>query len=353
MNESSSPKIGPAANYKRIATEEAFATQELFKCYRELLAAGSSGDPGFDSLVGYYFAHASERATLVRDRLVDLDQRRVSDMDATGIDLQVLSLTAPGVQIFDADKGAALAISTNDELAAAVARHPKRFVGLAAVAPHNPAAAVKEMDRAVKRLGMKGIIINSHTKGEYLDNRKFWPIFEAAQALGVPIYLHPTTPPAAMIGPLLESGLDGAIYGFAVETGMHILRIITSGVFDQFPQLKMVVGHCGEAIPFWFSRVDYMHRGAVRSGRYECMKPLKKTPSEYFRENFYVTTSGMAWEPAIMFVRSLMGADHVLYAMDYPYQFVAEEVTLSDALPMNDADKKKFFQSNAEALFKL
>ena len=353
MNESPSPRIAPSPSYKRIATEEAFATKELYRCYRDLLAKGPSGDPGFDSLCGYYVTHPSPRATQVRERMVDLGERRIADMDATGIDMQVLSLTAPGVQIFDADTAASLAISANDELAAAVARHPSRFAGLAAVAPQNPAAAAKEMDRAVRRLGLKGFIINSHTHGEYLDNRKFWPIFEAAEALDVPIYLHPTTPPPAMIAPLLESGLDGAIFGFAVETGMHILRIITSGAFDRFPNLRMVVGHCGEAIPFWFSRVDYMHRGAVTSGRYECMKPLKKRPSDYFRENFYVTTSGMAWEPAIMFVRSLMGPDHLLYAMDYPYQYVAEEVALSDALPMSDADKKKFFQSNAESLFKL
>lgn len=348
----SSP-IAPASGYRRIATEEAFLTHDLLNQYKALLASGASHDPGFESLVGYYMTHPSERPTQVRERMLDLDDRRIADMDASGIDVQILSLTSPGVQVFDAPTAAALAASSNDELAAAVARHPGRYAGLAAVAPQDPGGAAREMERGITKLGLKGVIINSHTHGEYLDHPKFSPIFEAAEALGVPIYLHPNTPPPAMIGPLIESGLDGAIYGFAVETGMHILRIITSGVFDRYPRLKMVVGHCGEAIPFWFSRIDFMHRGAVRSNRYDCLKPLKKQPSDYFRENFYVTTSGVAWEPTIMFVRGLMGADHLLYAMDYPYQYVPEEVTLCDALPMNDADKRRFFQSNAESLFHL
>ena len=156
-----------------------------------------------------------------------------------------------------------------------------------------------------------------------------------------------------MVAPLLECGLDGAIYGFAVETGMHILRIITSGVFDRFPKLQIVVGHLGEAIPFWLSRVDYFHRGIVDSKRYECMQPLKQKPSDYFKQNFYVTTSGMASELPIMFVRSVMGADRLLYAMDYPYQFVPEEVILSDGLPITGIEKKMFFQTNAEKVFHL
>jgi 5-carboxyvanillate decarboxylase len=345
--------IAPSPLYKRIATEEAFATPDLLDEYRKLLASGSVNDPGFESLVGYYLLSESDRPTQVRNRLIDLDERRIADMNATGIDRQVLALTSPGVQIFDADTARALAISTNDQLAEAIARHPGRFAGLAAIAPQDPAAAVKELERGVRQLGLKGAIINSHTRGEYLDNKKFWPIFEAAEALGVAIYLHPNTPPAAMVAPLIECGLDGAIYGFAVETGMHILRIITSGAFDRFPKLQIVVGHLGEAIPFWLSRVDYFHRGIVASKRYECMQPLKQKPSDYFKQNFYVTTSGMASELPIMFVRSVMGADRLLYAMDYPYQFVPEEVILSDGLPITGIEKKMFFQTNAEKVFHL
>ncbi|RPH45055.1 MAG: amidohydrolase, partial [Lysobacterales bacterium] len=235
----------------------------------------------------------------------------------------------------------------------AVRRHPDRFAGLAAVAPQDPAAAAKELERGVTSLGLKGAIINSHTLGEYLDDTKFWDIFAAAEALKVPIYLHPNTPSAGMIAPFLERGLEGALYGFGVETGMHLLAIITSGAFDRFPGLKIVVGHLGEALPFWLFRLDYMHRASVMAKRYSFMKPLQRKPSDYLRENVYVTTSGMAWEPAILFCRSVLGADRVMYAMDYPYQFVAEEVATQDNLALDDADKKKFFQLNAERVFAL
>jgi 2,3-dihydroxybenzoate decarboxylase len=169
----------------------------------------------------------------------------------------------------------------------------------------------------------------------------------------VPIYIHPNTPSKGLIGPLLARGLEGAIYGFAVETGMHLLGIVPAGVFDRFPKLKIVVGHLGEALPFWLFRIDYMHRASVAAKRYACMKPLQRKPSDYMRENVYITTSGVAWPPAIMFCQSVLGMDRVLYAMDYPYQFVAEEVTATDNIPISDADKKKLFQLNAEAVFAL
>ena len=156
-----------------------------------------------------------------------------------------------------------------------------------------------------------------------------------------------------MIGPLLEAGLDSAIYGFAVETGLHLLRIITAGVFDHFPRLRLVVGHLGEALPFWLYRIDYMHAATVRAGRYESMKPVQRRPSEYLRENVWLTTSGMAWVPAIMFCRDVLGPGRVMYAMDYPYEYTPEEVTIQDALPVDAAAKKAFFQGIAEQVFSL
>jgi 2,3-dihydroxybenzoate decarboxylase len=200
---------------------------------------------------------------------------------------------------------------------------------------------------------MSAVVINSHTHGEYLDDPKFWPIFEACESVGHALYIHPQTPSRGMIGPLLEAGLDSALYGFAVETGMHLLRIIVSGVFDRFPKLNIVVGHCGEALPFWLYRMDYMHAASVRAGRYENMKPLQKKVSDYLRENVYVTTSGMAWEPAISFCQKVLGMDRVLYAMDYPYQYEADEVRASDDLPLSAADRKRFFQGNAQVVFGL
>jgi 2,3-dihydroxybenzoate decarboxylase len=345
--------IAPAAFYRRIATEEAFITPELHRMYRDLVASGGVDDPGFNSLIGYYLGSTSERARNVSERLQDLGDRRIADMDATGIDMQIISLTSPGVQVLKTDAAVAMARLANDQLAEAIRRHPTRFAGLVAIAPQDPAEAAKEIERGVTKLGMKGVIINSHTQGEYLDNPKFWPIFEAAEALGTPVYLHPNTPPPKMIDPFLESGLDGAIYGFAVETGLHALRIITSGVFDRFPNMNMILGHLGEALPFWMFRLDYMHRGTVMSKRYDFMKPLQKKISDYLRENIHYTTSGMAWEPAISFTQSVVGMDRVMYAMDYPYEYVAEEVRTQDALPISDEDKKKFYQTTAERVFKL
>jgi 2,3-dihydroxybenzoate decarboxylase len=265
----------------------------------------------------------------------------------------VVSLTAPGTQILGPGDAAAIATLANDRLAEACRTYPGRFSGLTAVAPQDPAGAAAEIERGRGELGLKGVIINAHTHGEYLDNPRFWPIFEAAEALGTPVYLHPSTPPRAMIGPLLEAGLEGAIYGFAVDTGMHVLRIITAGVFDRFPALKLVVGHLGEALPFWLCRLDYMHAAGVRAGRYEAMKPIARRPSDYLRENVWVTTSGMAWEPAIMFCRQVLGPGRVLYAMDYPYQYVTEEVVTQDNLPVSPDELKFFYQTGAEQVFGL
>jgi 2,3-dihydroxybenzoate decarboxylase len=335
----------------RIAAEEAWAPPELFEQYRKLLAAGTHNDPGFESLCGFYLSNPA--VAPVTERMQSLGERRLADMDATGIARQILSLTAPGVQVFDADTGAALARSTNDQVAEAVAKHPDRFAALAAVAPQNPAEAAKELERAVKTLGLKGAIINSHTRGEYLDDPKFWDIFAAAASLNVPVYIHPTTPSPAMIRPFLERGLDSAIFGFAVETALHLLRIVVAGVFDRFPGLRIVVGHLGEGLPYWFFRLDFMHRRMVTGGRYPNVKPLQRKVSEYLRQNVWITTSGMAWEPPILYAQQVMGADRVLYAMDYPYQFVPEEVRVTDNLPIPDDEKRMLYQTNAEQVFGL
>ncbi len=344
---------GDPVGYQRIATEEAFAPPELIALWQDMIASGSYDDPGFVSLVGFYTGAKTERSKFVLDRLQDLGELRLADMDAAGIDRQVISLTAPGTQVLGAGDGTAMATLANDRLAEACRQYPSRFSGLTAIAPQDPERAAREIRRGHDELGFKGVIINAHTQGEYLDDQKFWPIFEAAEALGTPIYLHPSTPPRDMIGPLLAAGLDGAIYGFAVDTGLHVLRIITSGVFDRFPGLKLVVGHLGEALPFWLYRVDYMHAATVRAQRYAAMKPVHRRPSEYLRDNVWVTTSGMAWAPAIMFCREVLGAGRVLYAMDYPYQYVPDEVTAHENLPISATDKADLFQHNAERVFGL
>jgi 5-carboxyvanillate decarboxylase len=339
-------------SHRRIATEEAFAPPELLELYRRLLHDGG-GDKGFQSLWGFYLGSTAERPRAVVRRLADLGAERIADMDAAGIDHQVLALTSPGTNVLDPATARSMATLANDMAAQAVRDHPDRFTALAAVALQDPDAAVAELERAVTRLGMCGLIANSHVQGSYLDDQRFWPVLEAAERLDVPVYLHPNTPNDRMVEPLFEAGLDGAIFGFGVETGMHLLRIITSGVFDRFPRLRVVVGHLGEALPFWLPRIDHFHAAQVASGRYPAMKALEHRPSDYLRRNVWFTTSGMAWTPGILFVRDVVGPDRVLYAMDYPYQCVADEVREQDALPIGADGRKAFFETTARTLFAL
>ena len=339
--------------YLRIATEEAFATKDILRRYKELLDDKQYDDPGFRSLWGFYGSSTSDRARNIFERLQDLGERRINDMDATGIDHQVIALTSPGVQVFDPATASSLAIDANDQLHEACKAHPTRYTGMIAVAPHDAAGAMKEMERGVRKLGFKAVIINSHTQNEYLDQPKFWPVLETAEALKLPIYLHPNTPSKQMIQPFLQAGLDGAVFGFGVETGLHMLRIITAGVFDRFPKLQFIIGHAGEALPFWLYRLDYMHGATVKSERYPFMKKLQHPISYYLRNNVYITNSGVAWQPAIEFCQKVIGVDRVMYAMDYPYQYVADEVRFCDEMTIPAADKKQFFQTNAERVFGL
>ena len=338
--------------YKRIAAEEAWAPPELIRLYRKEIEEKAVADPGFHSLWGF-FSGRSEKAQAHNRRIQSLDDERLRDMDNSGIDIQVVSLTAPGVQLFDPATATSLATRFNDELAEGIARHPDRYVGLAAFSPLDPANAARELERGVKKLGLRGGILNSHTLGTYLDDEQYWEIFEAAEALDVPIYLHPQTPPAAMIEPFLKRGLDAAVYGFACETGLHALRLLVAGLFDRFPKLQIVLGHCGEALPYWLSRIDFMHGHISISKRYPHVNPLKRKASDYLRENFHYTSSGIGWAPPVMYVREVIGADRMMYAMDYPWQFVPSEVGALEAMPIDAAAMKQFFEDNARKLFRI
>jgi len=353
MSASYELKTGGDRGYLRIATEEAFATREQIDCYLRMVKDGT-GDKGLVSLWGFYARSPSERATQILERLLDLGEQRIRHMDQTGIDKAVLALTAPGAQpLTDLTEARRLAQRANDYLAGHVARRPDRYVGMTTVAPQDPDWSATEILRGARELGFKGVQINSHTQGQYLDHPRFDPIFRALADAGQPLYIHPSTPPDSMIGPMLEAGLDGAIYGFGVEAGLHLLRLIVSGIFDRYPQLQIMVGHMGEALPFWVYRLDYMHQASVRSQRYAQIKPLKKTILDYLRSNVLITTSGMAWAPAILFTQQVVGEDRVMYAMDYPYQFVPDEVRTHDNLDIPLATKKKLMQANAERWFAL
>ena len=329
-----------------IATEEAFAPIEYVEEYLKLADK-------LDSAASRYLAIYYRKQEMVR-QLTDLDYR-IEEMDRFGVDMHLLGITGPGVQAFDAKLGTELAIIANDTLAAAIERHPTRFAGLAAVAPQDPQAAAREIDRAINTLKLGGVIINSHTHGEFLDDPKFWPIFEAAVANDAPVYLHPTFPADSMIEPYSHYGMMGALWGFGADTSLHAVRMIMGGVFDAFPTLKIVLGHMGEAVPFWLGRLDNRYNNILRRGGLEPlgMKKLERLPSEYFRANFWMTTSGMMTNPPLQFCIDMFGPERVLFAIDYPYEQTAEAVPFIQAAPLDAEAMRLVTHANAEALFRI
>ncbi|TKD49883.1 amidohydrolase family protein [Sphingomonas baiyangensis] len=328
--------------HRRIAAEEAFATPEQLAAYRLL---GESGwrDPDVQFWKG---AVAGAFDDIVA-RLLDVGEGRVAAMDRHGIDVQILSLTSPGVQLFAPARASELARASNDLLAAAIARHPTRFAGLAAVAPHDPAGAVREMERAIGSLGLKGILINSHTDGRYLDEAQFLPVLEAAEAMAVPVYLHPRSLPEAAAAGYGAHHLNGGIWGYAAETGLHAVRLIMAGVFARLPGLRIVLGHLGEGLPWWLYRLDYMYK--LQSRRIP--RGANLLPSDYVRQNFWITTSGMNDADAVRFCIAKLGVERVLWAVDYPYQEAGEAVSFLNAMDLPAAHKRAIFGANAERLF--
>jgi 5-carboxyvanillate decarboxylase len=245
-------------SYRRIATEEAFSIPEQMDAMRQMAMSAQEYDPDL-----FLWKIMTDSKGPVCARLLDIDDERLRIMDRDGVAVQVLSLTSTGVQMLDADRGTALATLANDRLAEAIRRHPDRYAGLGTLAPQDPVRAVKEIDRAVSKLKLNGFIINSHTNDEYLSERKYWPMLEAIAAHEVPLYLHPRAPGPAMARAYRADHLEHAIWGYQAETGLHALRLITSSVFDHFPKLKVVLGHMGEAIPYWLYRLDYMHAKSI------------------------------------------------------------------------------------------
>jgi 5-carboxyvanillate decarboxylase len=345
-------KTGGDRGYLRIATEEAFATAEQLDAYIRLVNDGKA-DKATASLWGFYGNSPSERTQFIRDRLLDLDDLRIQAMDETGIDVAILSMTSPGGQVFEAEEAKKLVSHANDVLKDACDRHPTRYAGMISIVPQDVDWSVQEIVRGKNELGFKGVMVNSHTMGHYLDEEQFDPILRTCAENDLPLYIHPQSPPNAMIAGMVEAGLDGAIFGFGVETGYHLLRVLTTGVFDRYPNLTVCVGHGGEALPYWLFRMNYMHQAGVRSQRYERLKPLQHDLFHYMRNNVCVTTSGMACPLAIKLCIDQLGEDRVMYAMDYPYEYVADEVRTHDNLDISAEAKKKLMQTNAERVFKL
>ncbi len=327
-----------AAPIRRIAVEETFALPEVLGALRTLVENEPDREPGLTA--------PPYVVTDTIQALTDLGEGRIAAMDAAGVDVQVLSHWSPGVQPFDPEQGNELARLVNDRLAEAIRLHPDRFAGLALVAPQDPLAGARELERAVSSLGLNGLLINSHTNGEHLDDPKFWPILEAAQALNTPVYLHPRTPPAQMYDAYTDYLMDRALWGFAAEASLHVVRLIMGGVFDQFPRLQIVLGHMGEGIPFWLSRLDEV---SARTG----MPELQRRPSDYFRDNIHITTSAMFWDPVLTLCVDALGAERILFAVDSPFASSEQGTRWLDNAPISDSDRRMIYQENAERVFSL
>ncbi len=281
--------------------------------------------------------------------LLDLGQRRLAAMDAAGIDMQVLSHNQPGCQALDATAAVPVAREVNDLLFETVRAHPDRFAGLAALPTADPAAAAIELERAVIKLGFRGAMINGHTGGSFLDDRKYWCIFEAAHALGVPIYLHPSKPHPAVMQAYFDGyeELAWAAWGFGIDTGAHFLRMVFAGVFDAFPKLTVILGHLGEGLPFMLHRIqDQTQLAAKRRG-------LKRAPIEYLTENLAVTCSGNFSAPAFACTVAALGIDNVMFSVDWPYESNEGAVEFLRRQPLGPADLAKVAHRNAERILRL
>lgn len=284
----------------------------------------------------------------VNAELLNVSNSRIAAMNEAGIDLQVLSMTMPGPQGLPREAAVAVARDANDRMADAIHAHPGRFAAFATLPTPDVQTAVKELERAVTTLGFKGTMINGHTNGEFLDDRKFWPIFEAAEGFGVPVYLHPRDPhPAAAVYFEGYPEIATAAWGFTADTVYHFLRLIFAGVFDAFPKLTFILGHLGEGLPFYLDRIeDHTTLAAKRRG-------LKKSVAEVMRGNVMVTTSGNFSAAAFRCTVEVLGIDRVIFAVDWPYEANKLAMAFLDKLDLAPDDREKLAHGNAERLLKL
>jgi predicted TIM-barrel fold metal-dependent hydrolase len=288
----------------------------------------------------------------VLKKLEDVGAARLAEMDAAGIDMQVLSHAQPGVEGLPAAQAVPLAREVNDVLADAIARHPDRFGGFAMLPTPDPEAAATELERAVTRLGLKGALISGRTHDRFLDSQGFWPIFECAEHLDVPIYLHPGAPSPALrdasysgLPPAVGHWLSMAAWGWHIDTGLHALRLIATGTFDRFPRLQIIIGHMGEAVPYMLDRTNMTLSRRVTG--------LQQEVKDYFVQNFHVTTSGFFAHAPLLCLLQVTGADRVIFSVDYPYSTNQEGRAFLDSAPISLADKEKIAHLNAERLLRL
>jgi predicted TIM-barrel fold metal-dependent hydrolase len=288
-------------------------------------------------------------AAHVVDRLDDVGALRLREMDEAGIDMQVLSHSMPGLQKIDAETAVPLARRANDRLAETVRAYPDRFAGFAALPTADPKAAADELERTVTRHGFKGAMINGLTEGRFLDDKRFWPVFERAAALDVPLYMHPAVPHPGVIEAYYQDyaekhpGILRAAWGFTVETATQGIRLVLSGVFDAYPGLKIVLGHMGEGLPFYLWRISHGLRGSTGA----------KSFRDIFCEHFWITTSGFFSNPALICCVMEMGIDHILFSVDYPFVDNMPGAKWTETLPLCAEDQEKLLSGNARRLLKL
>jgi 2,3-dihydroxybenzoate decarboxylase len=291
--------------------------------------------------------------TLLRRQLLDVQEMRLRQMDENGIEMMILSLNSPAVQAVQAVPNAVeLAQRTNDLLAEQIAKNPQRFAGFAALPMQDPERAARELERCVKTMNFKGALVNGYSQlgsadnALYYDLKQYWDFWRVVEQLDVPFYLHPREPSQrkAYEG---HPWLIGPAYGFGAETGLHMLRLIGSGLFDQYPSLKIIMGHLGEALPFTLYRID--ERIAWSPLGY----PAKRKVSEYFAENVFITTAGNFRTQSLVNSILEIGADRILFSTDYPFEEVRKAAKWFDGAAISEADRLKIGRQNALKLFRL
>jgi len=293
----------------------------------------------------------------LKGRLLDIQERRLKEMDAHGIEMMLLSLNAPAVQaIPDAAKANDIARRSNDFMAEQIARQPKRFAGLAALPMQTPELASRELVRCVKELGFCGALVNGFSQvaenpsGIYYDIKAYWPFWAEVERVDVPFYLHPRNP-LPKDAAIYEGHrwLLGPSWAFGQETAVHALRLMGSGLFDAYPRLNIVIGHMGEGLPYSMWRIDNHNKWMRVQNNY----PAKRRIADYFRENFYITTSGNFRTQTLIDAMLEIGADRILFSTDWPFENIDHASDWFDAAPISEIDRQKIGRDNARALFKL
>jgi len=310
-----------------------------------------------DTAVNPRGTYAESTWAELKGRLLELHGERLALMDKHGIEMMVVSLNAPAVQaIPDPKKAVEVARRANDALAEQIAKRPDRFQGLAALAMQDPDAAIKELERCVRQLGFKGALVNGFSQlndpdnAVYYDLPQYRPFWAAVERLDVPFYLHPRSPLPR--DARLYAGhpwLMGAAWAFGNETAVHALRLMGSGLFDEHPRLAIVLGHLGEGLPYGLWRIDNCNAGAQKTDG----NRAKKKIAEYVRSNFYVTTSGNFSTQALIHAILQIGADHVMFSVDWPFEEIDHAAVWFDAADISENDRLKIGRTNAARLFKL